>query len=54
MILITSPQRNGREIELQSPHTKTLFVQVIAETHRKYAFKLWNFCIMDNLISISL
>ncbi|MDR1868252.1 MAG: transposase [Treponema sp.] len=41
---------NRRVMELQNPHIKTLFIQVIAEAHRKYAFKLWNFCIMDNHI----
>ncbi|MDR1866757.1 MAG: transposase [Treponema sp.] len=41
---------NRRLMELQSPDIKTLFIQTIAETHQKYAFKLWNFCIMDNRI----
>ncbi|MHB9296396.1 hypothetical protein PilKf_02159 [Pillotina sp. SPG140] len=36
--------------ELQSPLIKILFMQVIAEAHRKYAFNLWNFCIMDDHI----
>ncbi|MDR1867339.1 MAG: transposase [Treponema sp.] len=42
---------NRRAMELQSLHTKTIFMQVITEAHQKYAFKkLWNFCIMDNHI----
>ncbi|MHB9294441.1 hypothetical protein PilKf_00155 [Pillotina sp. SPG140] len=41
---------NRLVMELQSPIIKTFFIQVIAEAHRKYGFKLWNFCVMDNYI----
>ncbi|MHB9294760.1 hypothetical protein PilKf_00487 [Pillotina sp. SPG140] len=37
-------------MELKNPIIKALFIQIIAEAHRKYGFKLWNFCIMDNHI----
>ncbi|MDR1866966.1 MAG: transposase [Treponema sp.] len=37
-------------MELKNPIIKALFIQIIAEAHQKYGFKLWNFCIMDNHI----
>ncbi|MDR1866809.1 MAG: transposase [Treponema sp.] len=37
-------------MELKNPIIKALFMQIIAEAHKKYAFNLWNFCIMDNHI----
>ncbi|MDR1867995.1 MAG: transposase [Treponema sp.] len=37
-------------MNLQYPHIKALFIQIIAEAYQKYSFKLWNFCIMDNHI----
>ncbi|MHB9296521.1 putative REP-associated tyrosine transposase [Pillotina sp. SPG140] len=39
---------NRRLMELKDPLIKDLIIQIIAEAHRKYGFKLWNFCIMDN------
>ncbi|MDR1867953.1 MAG: transposase [Treponema sp.] len=41
---------NRQAMELRDPNTKALCIQIIAEAHQKYAFKLWNFCIMDNHI----
>ncbi|MHB9296667.1 hypothetical protein PilKf_02442 [Pillotina sp. SPG140] len=35
-------------MELKNPVIKALLIKIIAEAHRKYGFKLWNFCIMDN------
>jgi REP element-mobilizing transposase RayT len=37
-------------MDLRDPYMKKLCIQVIAEAHQKYAFNLWNFCIMDNHI----
>ncbi|MDR1866679.1 MAG: transposase [Treponema sp.] len=39
-------------MELKNPLIKALVIPVIAEAHRKYGFKLWNFCIMDNHIHV--
>ncbi|MDR1867036.1 MAG: transposase [Treponema sp.] len=39
-------------MELKNSDIKALCVQVIAEAHQKYDFKLWNFCIMDNHIHV--
>ncbi|MHB9295417.1 transposase [Pillotina sp. SPG140] len=41
---------NRRLMELRCSRMKRLLIQVIAEAHQKYDFKLWNFCIMDNHI----
>ncbi|GHU25390.1 hypothetical protein FACS1894172_15000 [Spirochaetia bacterium] len=39
---------NRRTLELYQKEMKRLFITVIAEAKDKYAFTLWNFCIMDN------